>query len=281
MNELAHRLSAVLDASPELEVLVVDNSPEGALTMPDQRIRVERCALPGLSRARSAGCRAAEGSVLVFTDDDVDFPPEWPMRMAAPLLDDEADAAAAPVRLGPEFDHLRSRLAREWLAEANLDPPVRLVGAGMAIHRRMLTFGAWDERLGAGRPDFAFGEESLFELMIRESGARIVLVPDAGVIHHPDPARTTNDHFLRIARQKGLSDAYIGYHWRAQSLRMPRLRQWRRSLRLFWYRLVRPRRGDLDEHELRLVESIGLAKGYALLAAEPRAYVPRRPIESA
>ncbi len=275
MTELTRRLSAVLDASPDVEVLVIDNSAAGGLTLADPRIRVERCALPGLSRARTAACALARADALVFTDDDVDFGADWPVRMAAPLLEGRYDATAAPVRLGPEFDRLRSPLAREWLAEANLRDEARIVGAGMGLHRRTLALGLWDERIGAGWPDFAFGEESLFEEMIRERGARVGLVPDAEVVHHPDPARASNEHFLRIARQKGLSGAYIGYHWWGESLRMPRLREWRRRLRLAWHRTRRHGRRELDEDELRLVESIGVAAGHAMLRGERRLYLPR------
>ncbi|GAB3800220.1 hypothetical protein GCM10028798_14410 [Humibacter antri] len=272
MPALTRRLSDVLDANADVEVLLVDNSARGGLTVPDPRIRVERCEAPGLSRARTVACERARGQVLIFTDDDVEFSPDWPPAMAKPLLEGVWDAAAAPVRLGTEFDHLRATLAREWLAEANLGDTVRLVGAGMAIHRRALLLGRWDERLGAGCADFAFGEESLFELMITKRGATVGLVREAGVVHHPDPSRATNDHFLRIARQKGMSDAYIGYHWWGQSLDRPRLREWRRRVRLRVYQLRHGSRQGLDEHELRLAESVGVAAGYAMLRGEPRAY---------
>ncbi|MGN6205871.1 glycosyltransferase family 2 protein [Humibacter sp.] len=275
MPLLSQRLSDVLDDGDDVEVLLIDNSAQGGLSVPDARIRVERCDVPGLSRARALACELASGEVLVFTDDDVEFGPAWPMTMARPLLDGVWDAAAAPVRLGPEFDDLESTLARQWLAEANLEEPVRLVGAGMAFHRSVLHLGRWDERLGAGRADFAFGEETLFELMLKERGAAVGLVREAGVVHHPDPSRATNDHFLRIAWQKGLSDAYIGYHWWGESLARPRLREWRRRARLRLYRLRRRPRDVLDEHELRLAESVGVAAGYAMLQREPRTYLPR------
>lgn len=274
MGVLSSRLASVLDLSPDFEVLVVDNSPAGGLTLDDPRIRVVRCALPGVSRARTTGCVHARGAVLVCTDDDVEFSAGWPSRMAAPLLDGSLDAAAAPVRLGSEYDGLHSTLVREWLAEGNLGDEVHLIGAGMAFHRRVLGLGLWDERIGAGRPDFAFGEETLFELMIRAAGARIGLVPDAGVVHHPDPARSANAHLLRIARQKGLSDAYYAYHWRGEDMRLARLRHARRRLRLLAYRLTRRSQAAADE-ELRLVASAARAEGFRLLHGEPRSYVPR------
>jgi glycosyltransferase involved in cell wall biosynthesis len=269
---LVAQLSSVLDESaPRVEVLVVDNSSDAGLVIADDRIRVVRCTLPGLSRARTVGCIHARGDVLVFTDDDVEFDSGWPLLMAEPILDGRLDATAAPVRLGPEFNAIPAGLQREWLAEANLDGSVRLVGAGMAIHRRLLGFGIWDERLGAGRPDFAFGEETLFELMIANAGARIDVVREAEILHHPDADRSSPDHFRRMARQKGLSGAYLGYHWFGESMPMPALRAARRRLRLG---LLGRGRGEVIESELATRESLGRAEGFARLQTEQRAYFP-------
>jgi glycosyltransferase involved in cell wall biosynthesis len=264
------RLISVLDADAAVEVLIVDNSRPGGLTSPDARIRVVRSVVSGLSRARTTGCMHARGDVLVFTDDDVDFDAHWPATLAKPVLEGRLDAAAATVRLGDEYAGLSSTLLREWLAEANIDERVRLVGAGMAIHRRLLGIGSWDERLGAGRPDFAFGEETLFEYMIRAAGARLGVVADAPVVHHPDLDRISDDRWRSTARQKGLSAAYLEHHWWGTSLPAARLRLWWRRLRL-----PRMRRAGLEQ-ELRLRESIGNAEGHLRLRGEPPLYVSSR-----
>lgn len=276
---LGARLRAVLAAVADAEVIVVDNSRAGELRFDDDGIRVVRCVARGLSFARETGCRAARGDVVVFTDDDVDFDPEWPARMAEPVLAGRLDAAAATVVLGEEFDAITSPVRREWLAESNLPHDgdrIRLVGAGMALHRDVLVQGVWDQRLGAGAPTFPFGEEQLFELVVRDAGARVGLAPDARVVHHPDPSRTTDDHYRRIAMQKGLSDAYLAHHWYGERLRRPRLRLLRRRLRLWLYRrqasVGRPRS---FEGELALIQSVGVARGHVIVGGEPRRYVRR------
>jgi glycosyltransferase involved in cell wall biosynthesis len=272
MDVLGQRLSAVLDHSRTgFEVVVVDNSPEADLTFLDPRIRVVPCTVPGKSRALTVGCIHARGEVLVFTDDDVEFTADWPERMAAPLVNGSLDAVAAPVRLGPEFDFVTSTLQREWLAEGNLDGEVRLIGAGMALHRRLFGFGMWDDRIGPGQPDFAFGEETLFEYMIRDAGARIGVVQDAEVIHHPDPQRSTDAHWRRMARQKGLSAAYVAHHWFGESMPIPALRAWRRRLRLRQHSSGNP---GVTESELGIIESLARAEGFQRLGREPRAYSP-------
>lgn len=278
LTQLLARARAVVDRAGERsEVVVVDNSAAGDVALPDVAgLRVVRAGLPGLSRARTTGCIQARGDVLVFTDDDVDFPADWPHRMARPILDGELDATAAPIRLGEELASITSPLLRGWLAEANLSGGTpHLVGAGMAFRRSMLGVGLWDPALGAGVPDLAFGEETLFGLMLRDAGARIGVATDAEVVHHPDLDRADPDRWRRTALQKGLSDAYISYHWHLETMPKPRLRELRRRVRLAGHR--RRSRGDTAafEEELVLIESWARAAGFVREQGRPRAYWPR------
>jgi glycosyltransferase involved in cell wall biosynthesis len=270
ISALVPRLSAVLDAGGgDVEVVLVDNSAAGGLTAADPRVRVVRCTTPGLSRARTVGCSAARGGVIVFTDDDVEFDGEWPLRMAGPVLAGTLDATAALVRLGDEFSGVTTTFMRQWLAEANLEGTPRLVGAGMALQRRLLDVGVWDERIGAGHPDYAFGEETLFEYMIRFSGARIGVAAGAAVIHHPDVERISEEFWHRTAFQKGLSEAYLARHWGGETMALPTLRSWSRRIRL-----LIGRRAD-QVHRLRLIEALGRAEGFRRLNGETPRYLPR------
>lgn len=277
LEPLFARLRASRDAlGAAAEVVVVDNSRDGALAHAnEQGILIVRAALPGLSRARTTACMRSRGEVLVFTDDDVDFDPDWAMRMARPILAGEAHATAAPVRLGPEFDFVTDQLQREWLAEANLadGQQTRLVGAGMAIHRDMLGIGLWDEQLGAGAPTTSFGEETLFEAMIREAGAVIEVCRDAEVVHHPDTTRLDDQSWRDTAAAKGQSAAYVAYHWYGAELKRARLRTLRRRARLRAHRRRSGAGGFVEE--LRLIESVGYAEGMVREQARPRAYIPR------
>ena len=84
-DDLARCLQSLQLLEPRLlEILVVDNAPEGAATrdvvarFSDVRYVAE--PRPGLSRARMPAC-AARGSIVAFTDDDVRVTPNWVAAM--------------------------------------------------------------------------------------------------------------------------------------------------------------------------------------------------------
>ena len=91
----------------EFEVLLVDNAADDDLRATVQaynrtaRVPVRYVAEPdlGLHNARHAGVRVATGDVLVFTDDDASFDPDWLAAFAARFAEHpEMVAAGGPVR---------------------------------------------------------------------------------------------------------------------------------------------------------------------------------------
>ncbi|WP_138758783.1 glycosyltransferase [Modestobacter altitudinis] len=73
-----------------LEVLVVDNRPEGSAddvlaTIPqltDAKVRLLRQPVPGISAARNRGVDEAAGELIAFTDDDVQVDRGWTRALA-------------------------------------------------------------------------------------------------------------------------------------------------------------------------------------------------------
>jgi GT2 family glycosyltransferase len=68
---------------PDFEIVVVESAATSDAAhrvvrdLSDARVRVVTEPLPGLSRARNRGVRAARGELLAFTDDDVIADPHW------------------------------------------------------------------------------------------------------------------------------------------------------------------------------------------------------------
>ena len=128
-----------------VEMIVADNDETGSAEEVVRSTRLDKIdihylhhPIPGKSRALNAALAKASGTVLLFTDDDVEPAASWLERMAEPLLERRCAAVAGRIVLAP---HLARSwfgvMHRTWLAEV-LDPAdgkIALVGASMAAQR--------------------------------------------------------------------------------------------------------------------------------------------------
>lgn len=209
-----------------VELIVVDNGStdstaavvdaEAPVHLSPRRVYEET---PGLSNARNAGVAAANGEILLFTDDDVRVPENWIERMCAPFRSGTVAAVAGGVRLAPALHRSwMTPVHRGALADTShlesVSPP-RLVGANMAVRRSVFDrIPGFDPDLGAGPHTYGFHEETLFSLQLTEAGEDIARAYDIVVEHHPDPSRLAQRAFVEWADKLGQSDAYVDYHWR-------------------------------------------------------------------
>jgi len=190
---------------PSYEVIVVDNTTgerevESLAAKAGARYVVE--PREGLSRARNAGARAAQGEIIAYIDDDAVAEPTWLSVHAAALED--PDLAATTGRILPTS--LDSQAARMYAAAGGEDLGELLftvdrttpfwfemanfggvgVGPNMAF-RRALFEGGWGFReslgLGAAFP----GEEHYAFFTIIRAGHAVAYLPDA-IVHHRYPA---------------------------------------------------------------------------------------------
>lgn len=247
----------------DVELLLVDNgSVDGTgelmhgFSAESLTVRVLDVPRPGKARALNRALAVAEGSVLLFTDDDVRVPVNWVAGMVSPILTGEADAVAGGV-------HLADWLRRSWmttphslvLAEtACIDPESpRLVGANMAIERSVFDrISGFDQELGPGKNSTGTHEETLLSLQLQAGGMRIVSAFDVSVEHHPSPDRLTRSGLAAAMERVGYSVAYVDYHWRhEEASRM-------RSAAAFLYWTVRLAAWRLA-HPIRSIAAIGMA----------------------
>lgn len=197
--------SVTAQHSPAGEIIVVDNSRDGGAASICQRfpqVRHVHEPRPGLSVARNAGIRASRGTIIAFTDDDVELHPGWTAEVAHAFTNGDVEALAGlvlPARLDTpaqrifqldmggfgttfvplRFDHrfleeTRPHGAHVWKIGA---------GANMAFRRALFDrIGLFDERLGAGAAGCSEDSELWYRMLA--NGGACLYEPRAVVFHH-------------------------------------------------------------------------------------------------
>ena len=224
-----------VDYSPvDYEIIVVDNGSADATPAvvqdaqdrkPKYNINYIREDRLGLHNARHAGVWAAKGDILIFTDDDATFAPDW-LRAYAAAFDahPEMVAAGGPVR--PSWEAPPPKWLVEFIGEGNtfgmfslmepynefrLNPDGIFFGVNMAIRANILL------EMGGFNPE-AFGDvwlgdgETGLVYKLWKHKMLIGYVPEALVYHHIPPERMTIQYLrLRMANQ-GVCDLYSDFH---------------------------------------------------------------------
>jgi GT2 family glycosyltransferase len=195
-------------------------------------VREER---PGNTFARHAGVRMSQGDLLVFTDDDITFSPDW-LTAYSEAFTKHAEMAAAggparPVWEAPPPQWLLDYMGdSRWFGILSLMDPYPdfqlevggyfFWGHNVAIRREVLfEVGGFNPEL-CGKSMIGDGESGL-RRKLAEHGMRTGYVPAAVVYHHIPPERMTVKHFRHRMASQGACDLYTEYHPGIPSL--PRL----------------------------------------------------------
>jgi GT2 family glycosyltransferase len=190
-----------------IEIIVVDNHPASGLTAPVvaefPMVRKIDEVRAGLSFARNAGFAASKGEILVCTDDDVTFPPDWLEKLLEPF--DRSDVMLVTGHVLPleletcsqiEFENYgglgrgyeRFDYDRKWFDSFRRKAvPTWTIGAtaNAALRASLLRdpdVGLLDEALGAGTPTGCSEDTYLFYKTLK-AGHTIVYHPKAFVWH--------------------------------------------------------------------------------------------------
>ena len=214
---------------PRSEVLVVDNGATGPVA-DICRQRGVACIhepIPGLTRARNLGARAARTELVAYIDDDAIAEPGWLAALATEFADSRVAAVVGRTRYmkawgdrpmsedealgepGPRPRRVFDRGADGWFALACFGQ----IGDGntMAFRCRLLIDAVrFDERLGRGRL-VESGDEHVAFMSLIADGYRVIHAPDA-VVRHPMPAEPERRHAKRI-RDLRASVAYTLFLW--------------------------------------------------------------------
>lgn len=203
LSDLAQCLDSLRPFQSALaEILIVNNGPrlESVTEIGRQTsARVITEARRGVSFARNAGVRAANGNILVFLDDDTLAEESWLPTLIAPLADPKADCVMGTVRATEPSLPIHQAFEKLAIgsvphgpaildARAPADPfPLRMAMNGFTMNvafRRDVfeRFGYFDERFGRGTR-IGSGEDTDFFFNILRRGGRIMLEPRAVVAH--------------------------------------------------------------------------------------------------
>lgn len=190
---------------PRFDVLVVDNGTACHAREICERLGVQwlLAPVPGLTRARNIGVRAAHGELIAFIDDDSIVEDGWLDALVAAFVATDAAAVSGKVRYMHAIDDTRGMSGQEADGQFVRAPAIfdRTTpgwfvlacfggmgdGGNMAFRRSALLDGLqFDERIGRGSLLDSGDEHVLFAKMIAR-GLRIVHAPEA-VVRHPSPS---------------------------------------------------------------------------------------------
>lgn len=177
---------------------------------------------PGLSNARNAGIREAQGEILAFVDDDVTVEPAWLDNLTSPLRTGEWAGSGGRILpahnfVPPRWFSFENKLLVPLCAYYNsgdlpseaTEPPY---GANMAFRRVMFgKHGGFRTDLGRTLTNLLSNEDTEFGRRLIAVGERLCYVPSATVYHEIHESRLHKCYFLRwwfdygraVSREKG------------------------------------------------------------------------------
>lgn len=142
----------------------------------------------GISHAKNAAIKNSQGEIIVSTDDDCMFEPDWLKELVAPFKDVKVGSSGGPDRAYQKENlfSLGANYAFSCFVGSGgvhgRPAPIKLgrfcpMGCNMAIRRKALAkIGLFDEKI-------APGEETDLVYRLEKAGYRTVSVPEAFVWH--------------------------------------------------------------------------------------------------
>jgi len=191
-DALRQNLPALLELDDVCEVIVVidQRSNDGTEEMvgdefgTDQRVRLLRQPDNGLSSARNAGCRIAQGEWIVISDDDLRYPLDYGPTLKRVAAEQAADIVGAPwlnLNDGDFEGTLAAAKARRGgvptiddhsvVPQHELETP--FMPAPALINRRVFQRIQFDENYG----NTGWRDETDFFIQAMRSGFRCILTP--------------------------------------------------------------------------------------------------------
>jgi GT2 family glycosyltransferase len=304
-DDLAAALAGLAESTRDLEILVIDNSPDASAAPVVARhatVRYVTEPRPGLDHARNRGVAESSRPIVAFTDDDARVDSRWALEISRffaanpdtsaltglvlPLgLETEAQARFEGY-LGfgrgfePQWYHA-AEAGRQPIAAQHGNTGRLGTGANMAFRRSALdAVGGFHPGLDAGSRAGGGGDlEILFRIL--KAGGLVGYRPSALVRHRH---RRTSEALSEQIESWGTGmGAYLESVTRSFPEEAGAVRELRRRLLARWFapRLASSFVFDRARHDLVRREIHGLRKGPGLLLSgepqDPRAFRPIHP----
>ncbi|MCG8442994.1 MAG: glycosyltransferase [Caulobacterales bacterium] len=203
-----------LDVDAQVEIVVVDNSPDGEareIVEPyvrdgAYRVRYVSEPRPGVSNARNRGVREAAGAYIAFLDDDEEASPEWLASHLRTLRATGAAACFGPVDVAAESDRDVTAFARYFdraIAReegADITDRAAHLGTNNSMFDAAACFSGGDPF--APELNSVGGEDSLLLQQLTRGGRRLAWSAQARVVEWVPDRRLTWDY---VRRRKFLS----------------------------------------------------------------------------
>ncbi len=229
--DLRDTLASLASLRPDgpWEVLVVDNnSPDATRQVVEEAARTFPVELrylfereQGRSPALNAGIRAARGSIIATTDDDVRVPADWLNKAAEGLARLECDYVGGrvlPIWGAPRPAWIPNHGGKQWAVIALLDygaDPIEFgsrvpLGVNMAFTRAAFDrAGLFDPHTGRRAGTLLGQEVREWCIRARKAGVRGFYVPDMALEHIIPADRLRKAYFRRWFYWRGISRALL------------------------------------------------------------------------
>ena len=213
-------------AVEEYEIIVVDNNSQDEtaavinkyIQAYPNRIRYLEEKRQGLSYARNAGVKAAQGDIVAFLDDDAEANPDW-LTVLRRGYDDIPSAWVIGGKVLPIWDVERP----EWLIDdlfshlslldwgekrLKLEKNEHLPGVNCSFRQETFkVVGYFPTDLGRIAESLLAGEEVELIRKVHQLGKTVYYLPQAIVYHHITKERLTKQYFRRHGYWGGWSRA--------------------------------------------------------------------------
>lgn len=197
-DDTAERVSAFVEAHPDLNIKLVDESQQG------------------LSHARNRGIAESKGQVVVFIDDDETINEGFVSAYIDLFSNHGAFVGSGALKVC--YDSERPKWMSHYTEKMIANPfdlgeeiitvttTITPTGGNMAFNREVFNlYGNFDTDLGRKGKELFGGEENDMFDRIRDLGERVFYTPHAIAYHHIADRKLTPEYFDKLSYGVGVS----------------------------------------------------------------------------